>query len=71
MNHEGATSEEIISFSKDIVWLVIPSLLLFIVMPMLMGRGWEFYPALGTGLAATIMGYLVMVQVMGRYNLTA
>ena len=57
MNHDGSTSEEIVSFSKNIVWLVIPSLLVFIVMPSLMERGWEFYPALGVGLTATFVGY--------------
>ena len=35
MHHEGQTAMEISGFAKDIVWLVIPSLLMFIVMPWL------------------------------------
>ncbi|MBO55190.1 MAG: hypothetical protein CL886_05950 [Dehalococcoidia bacterium] len=71
MNHEGQSAEQIGGFAKDIVWLVIPSLLLFIVMPLLIERGWEFYPALGAGLMTTILGYLLMIQIMDKYGLTA
>tara|TARA_Y100000588_G_C13936930_1_gene788338 strand:+ start:239 stop:637 length:399 start_codon:yes stop_codon:yes gene_type:complete len=71
MNYDGATSEQIVNFSKEIVWLIIPSLLLFIVMPMLIERGWEFYPALGAGLASTFVGYFLMLQLMEKYGLAA
>ena len=71
MNHEGQSAEEISGFAKDIVWLLIPSLLLFIVMPLLIERGWEFYPALGAGLATTILGYFLMIQIMEKYGLAA
>ena len=71
MNHEGQSATEIAGFAKDIVWLIIPSLLLFIVMPVLIERGWEFYPALGAGLATTILGYFLMVQFMEKYGLAA
>ena len=71
MNHEGQSATEIAGFAKDIVWLVIPSLLLFIVMPLLIERGWDFYPALGAGLATTILGYFLMVQFMEKYGLAA
>ena len=71
MNHEGQSATEIAGFAHHIVWLVLPSLLLFIVMPLLIERGWEFYPALGAGLATTILGYLLMLQIMGKYGLAA
>ena len=71
MNHEGQSATEIAGFAKDIVWFVIPSLLLFIVMPLLIERGWDFYPALGAGLATTILGYFLMVQFMEKYGLAA
>ena len=38
INHEGASNDEIINFSKNI-WLILPSLLLFIVMLELIQRG--------------------------------
>jgi hypothetical protein len=71
MNHEGQSAEEISGFAKDIVWLLIPSLLMFIVMPLLIERGWEFYPALGAGIATTILGYFLMIQIMGKYGLAS
>ena len=71
MCHEGASNDEIINFSKDIVWLILPSLLLFIVMPELIQRGWDFYPALGGGLSATIIGYLLMIEIMDRFQMAS
>ena len=71
MNHEGQSTEEISGFAKDIVWLLIPSLLMFIVMPLLIERGWAFYPALGAGLLTTILGYFFMIQIMKNYGLAA
>ena len=71
MNQEGQSAEQIAGFAKDIVWLLLPSLLMFIVMPLLIERGWEFYPALGAGLATTILGYFLMIQIMEKYGLAA
>ena len=71
MNHEGQSADEISGFAKDIAWLLIPSLLMFIVMPVLIDRGWEFYPALGAGLLTTILGYFLMIQFMEKYGLAA
>ena len=71
MHHEGQTAVEISGFAKDIVWLVIPSLLMFIVMPWLIeSRSWDFYPALAAGLACTVSGYFLMVQMMDRFGLS-
>ncbi len=70
MYHEGQSAMDIAEFSKDIVWLVIPSLLIFIVMPYLIeSRSWDFYPALAAGLACTVSGYFLMIQVMERFGL--
>ena len=71
MFHEGQTALEISAFARDIVWLLIPSLLIFIVMPWLIeSRNWEFYPALAAGLACTVTGYFFMIQVMDRFGLS-
>ena len=71
MHHEGQSAVEISGFAKDIVWLVIPSLLLFIVMPWLIeSRSWDFYPALAAGMACTMTGYFLMVQMMDRFGLS-
>ena len=72
MFHECQTALEISAFARDIVWLLIPSLLMFIVMPWLIeSRSWEFYPALAAGLACTVSGYFLMVQAMEKFGLSA
>jgi len=72
MFHEGQTAVEISAFARDIVWLLIPSLLMFIVMPWLIdSRNWDFYPALAAGLACTVTGYVVMLQAMEKFGLSA
>ena len=72
MFQEGQTALEISAFARDIVWLLIPSLLIFIVMPWLIeSRSWDFYPALAAGLACTVTGYFLMVQTMEKFGLSA
>ena len=72
MFHEGQTAVEISAFARDIVWLLIPSRLMFIVMPWLIeSRSWDFYPALAAGLACTVTGYFLMVQTMEKFGLSA
>jgi len=71
MNHEGVESAEISAFARDIVWLVIPSLLLFLLLPQLLTRVVEFYPALGVSVGVTIAGYLLMLKAMQHFGMAA
>lgn len=43
------------ALSTDIFWLVIPSLVMFVVLPYLLNRGLSFYPALGASIGAMLM----------------
>ena len=40
---ETGESATIAALARDILWLVLPSLLLFIVFPALLERGWNFW----------------------------
>ena len=55
-NDTGDT-EQIASFSKNIFWLVIPSLVLFLALPMLLHRGIDFWPALTASVVLTLLAY--------------
>ena len=67
----GLIALELCGFAKDIVWLLIASILMFIVMPWLIeSRSWDFYPALAAGLACTVSGYFLMIQMMDRFGLS-
>ena len=56
--NDTGDSEQIASFSKNIFWLVIPSLVLFLTLPMFLQRGIEFWPALLASIVLTILTYV-------------
>lgn len=47
--------------ARGIFWLVLPSLLFFLVFPFAVTSGWGFWPAIAVGCAATVVGYGAMV----------
>jgi hypothetical protein len=59
---------QVTAFSKDIVWLVLPSLVLFLVLPVLIERGHSFFVSLALSTGATVVAYLgaiVAARVLG------
>lgn len=50
-------------------WFVLPSLPMFLLIPVLLRRGVVFWPALAIGCATTIMLYLAMVWTLGRFGM--
>ena len=45
--HDTVDASQVADFAESILWLVVPSLALFIVLPIMIGRGWAFeYPSL-------------------------
>ncbi len=61
-------TEKISAFSESVLWLVLPSLVLFIVLPILLRRGWEFTPALAVGIAGTIIAYGIGLWAASSYG---
>ncbi len=56
------------ALSRSIVWLVLPSLVLFIVLPVLTERGLGFFPSLAIAIGATVIAYfaaLTLARAMG------
>ena len=49
-------------------WFVLPSLAMFLAIPLLLNRGVAFWPALAIGCAMTIALYLVMVWALGQFG---
>lgn len=47
-------------------WFVLPSLPMFLLISMLLKRGYPFLPALAAGCALTILLYLAMVWALSR-----
>jgi len=57
---------KIADLSQGIFWLVIPSLLFFILFPILIRRNVEFWLSLGVSLTITILGYFVMLLILKK-----
>ena len=54
--------------SGGVFWLVLPSLLLFIALPILLRRSAGFPLALGLSIAVMLAGYGLMVLVLPRFG---
>ena len=61
---------QIAATASSIFWLVIPSLLLFLLLPLLLRAGWNFWLALLLSSAATALAYALMVWLLPRFGIT-
>ena len=66
MHFDGAESSKIAELSSQIFWLVLPSLLLFLVLPLLLKQGLGFWSSLGLSATATIVCYFVLLPLLRR-----
>src|SRR5687767_4952261 len=60
--------ERVAALSQSIFWLVMPSLLLFLVLPWLLRSGWGFWSSLALASGATAAAYLAAVWLLGRWS---
>lgn len=65
---ETKDAAKVSSMSTWIFWAVIPSLLLFLILPALLKRGWSYWPALGAACAATAAGYAAFAAALSRFG---
>ena len=56
----------IATLSTQIFWLVLPSLVLFIALPVLLKNGLAFYPSLAISIGLTSVSYLLLIFVLKR-----
>jgi len=57
---------KIAELSQGIFWLVIPSLLFFILFPVLLKKNVEFWLSLGISLTLMVIGYFVMLFILKK-----
>lgn len=67
---EGAPPERIAELSSQIFWLVIPSLLLFLLLPLLLKYGMSFWASLGISIAATVACYIALLPLLRRMGVS-
>lgn len=67
---ETGDTGKIANLSVSIFWYVLPSLVLFIALPMLLGRGIDFWLSLLIASALTFAAYLLMTALLARFGVT-
>lgn len=63
---EGSPPNQIADLSGQIFWLVLPSLLLFLLLPLLLRHGWGFWISLGISVTATVGCYVALLPLLRR-----
>jgi hypothetical protein len=59
------------TLAQGIFWLVLPSLVLFVALPLLLRAGWAFWPGLALASAATALAYAAMTWLLSRLGIVA
>lgn len=67
---EDAPPERIAELSSQIFWLVLPSLLLFLLLPLLLRHGLGFWISLGVSVAGTAGAYLALLPLLRRMGVS-
>ncbi len=62
-------TQQIIELSRSIFWLVLPSLTLFILLPILLTNGVNFYLALSISLIVMVVFYYLTVFILGKIGI--
>ena len=65
---ETGDTEKVAALSADIFWLVLPSLVLFVLLPVLLRHGWNFWSSLAISSAATAIAYGAVVLALRAWR---
>ena len=57
------------ALSMSIFWLVLPSLVLFISLPLLLKIGWSYFPSLLSSITMTALSYWLMISVLSYFKI--
>ncbi len=60
---DTGNAQKVAALSQSIFWLVLPSLVLFLLFPVLVKFGWGFWLSLGVAMAATAGTYGMMLAI--------
>ncbi|MEI9902321.1 MAG: DUF3147 family protein [Hyphomicrobium sp.] len=59
-------AQKVAELSSNIFWLVLPSLALFISLPLMLRAGWPFAASLAASAAITVVCYFLMLAILRR-----
>jgi hypothetical protein len=61
--------ERVATLSTSIFWLVLPSLLFLVLLPLLLRHGWGFWTSIAVSGMGTGVGYLAAVRLLGMLGI--
>jgi hypothetical protein len=67
--HQKPDAENMAVHSAATFWYVLPSLPMFLAIPVMLRAGWNFWAALLLGCVLTVLLYLAMMQIGPRLGL--
>lgn len=62
-------STKAVEFSNNIVWLIVPSMTLFIVFPILIKKGLGFYPSMLISISMTFVAYYSIIFLLEKLGI--
>ena len=66
---ETGDTAKVADLARGIFWYVLPSLVLFIVLPLMLSQGYGFWPSLAAASALTFAAYLAMIAILSRFGI--
>lgn len=67
---EQANTETVAALSRSTFWYVLPTLPMFLVLPVLLRHGFGFWAALGLGCLLTVGLYGLITWTLGRFGIS-
>ena len=61
-------TQRVAELSGGIFWLVLPSLVLFVILPILLRSGWNFWSGLAIACIATAVAYSGMIWCLQKFD---
>ena len=68
MQIEGSPTVQIAELVEQVFWLVLPSLLFFLIFPLLLKQGVDFWLSLFLASTTTVTTYLVLLPILRRFG---
>ena len=63
------SSVKAVEFSNNVVWLIVPSMTLFIAFPILIKKGFGFYPSMFISISMTIFAYYSVILLLEKLGI--
>jgi len=69
MRLDGSSVSDIAGLCSAVFWLVLPSLVFFLIFPLMIKQGLAFWLSLGISVTATAVAYFLMLPLLRRWDI--